>query len=198
MIHEYIWGTEDWLFQDEELLIKRIDARDMLSVQVHPDDVYARDHGLDRGKTECWYVVSSRPGAFLYCGFGDEKNVGKTELKEAIEDGSIEKYLSKIFVEPGDFIYIPAGTVHAIGAGIQLLEVQQNSTTTYRLYDYKRKDASGNERELHVKEGLECLRMHTPCGKYELPFECSYFTVDRSGDFLIVTCGEKRLSIPVE
>ena len=197
MIYEYIWGTEDWLYRDEDILIKRIVARDKLSVQVHPGDEYAKSHGLDRGKTECWYVTDSMPGAFLYCGFKDPENISREDLERSIKDGSIEKYLKKIFVKPGDFIYIPAGTVHAIGAGIELLEVQQNSTTTYRLYDYKRKDASGNERELHTAEGLECIDPEVPCGRYDLPFECVYFRIEKEGDFLNVTYGDNRLSIPL-
>ncbi len=156
MIKEYIWGTEDWIYQDSKLLIKVIDAKQPLSVQVHPDDAYARRvEKLPNGKKEMWYILEAAPGAFLYCGFN--RPVDKETVRAAALDGSIEQYLNKIEVHPGDLIKIPAGTVHAIGAGIKLLETQQNSTITYRLYDYKRVDADGKERELHLDKALDVI-----------------------------------------
>lgn len=154
MLKEYIWGTEDWIYQDEKLLIKVIDARDFLSVQVHPDDEYARRvEGKPNGKQEMWYILDAAPGAFLYCGF--RKDTDRETVRAAALDGSIESLLNRIEVKPGDLIKIPAGTVHAIGAGIKLLETQQNSDITYRLYDYKRKGADGKERELHLDKALD-------------------------------------------
>ena len=197
MVHEYIWGTEDWIYEDKNILIKRIDAKAKLSVQVHPDDVYAKAHGLDNGKTECWYIVDCDEGAFLYCGVDKASGIDKELFAKAVEDGTIEKYLQKIYVRPGDFIFIPAGAVHAIGAGIKLIEVQQDSKTTYRLYDYKRVGADGRERELHVEEGLECADLESPCGRYALPFSCPFFSIEECGDFLRVKFKETSLSVPL-
>ncbi|MBR0481948.1 MAG: class I mannose-6-phosphate isomerase [Firmicutes bacterium] len=196
MLHEYIWGTEDWIYEDEHLLIKRIDARDKLSVQVHPDDVYAKAHGLENGKTECWYITECEDGAFLYCGM--EKGLSEDELRRCLEDGSIESHLTKVCVHPGDFIFIPAGTVHAIGAGIKLIEVQQNSKTTYRLYDYKRLGPDGKERELHIDSALECIDSEADCGRFPLPFSCEYFGISRTGDHLTVTYKDTLLEIPLK
>ncbi|MDO5331173.1 MAG: class I mannose-6-phosphate isomerase [Bacillota bacterium] len=156
MLKEYIWGTEDWIHQDNKILIKVIDAKDKLSVQVHPNDEYAKSvEGQANGKNEMWYILSANEGAFIYCGF--KQKVDRELVKNAALDGSIEKYLNKIFVKPGDLIKIPAGTVHAIGAGIKLLETQQNSNLTYRLYDYQRISADGKQRELHLDKALDVL-----------------------------------------
>jgi len=198
MVHEYIWGTEDWIYEDKGILIKKIDANDKLSVQVHPDDDYAKDHGLENGKTECWYITDCEEGAFLYCGIEDPDSFSPSDFAEAVEDGSVERFLKKVYVAPGDFIFIPAGSVHAIGKGIKLIEVQQDSTTTYRLYDYMRTDANGNPRELHVRQGLECIKPDAPCGKYSLPFTCKYFAVDVDNGNLIVSFKKEKLSIPLK
>ena len=156
MIKEYIWGTEDWIHRDEKLLVKVIDAKKDLSVQVHPDDEYARRvEGQANGKNEMWYILDARPGAFLYCGFN--RKISRELVKQAALDGSITDYLNKIFVKPGDLIKIPAGTVHAICGGIKLLETQQNSNLTYRLFDYKRKGPDGKERELHLDKALDVI-----------------------------------------
>ena len=156
MLKEYIWGTEDWIHQDDKLLVKVIDAKDKLSVQVHPDDEYAQKvEGQPNGKNEMWYILEAKDGAFLYCGFNQK--VDRVLVKKAALDGTIEQYLNKIYVKPGDVIKIPAGTVHAIGAGIKLLEIQQNSNLTYRLYDYQRVGADGKQRELHLDKALDVL-----------------------------------------
>jgi len=156
MIKEYIWGTEDWIHQDSKILVKVIDAKDKLSVQVHPNDEYAKKvEGQPNGKNEMWYIISANEGSFIYCGFNQK--VDRDTIKNAALDGSIEKYLNKIFVKAGELIKIPAGTVHAIGAGIKLLETQQNSNVTYRLYDYKRVDKEGKQRELHLDKALDVL-----------------------------------------
>lgn len=156
MLKEYIWGTEDWIHQDNKILVKVIDAKDKLSVQVHPDDEYAkRVENQANGKSEMWYILSAAKDAYLYCGFNQK--VDRELVKSSALDGSIEQYLNKIEVKEGDIIKIPAGTVHAIGAGIKLLEIQQNSTLTYRLYDYQRVGADGKQRELHLDKALDVL-----------------------------------------
>ena len=136
-------------------LIKLIDAKKALSIQVHPDDSFALSREGQYGKTEMWIVLAREEGAFLYFGF--QKDYTEEEIRRAIEEENFPSLLCKVMVEPGDVFFIPAGTVHAIGAGILLAEVQQNSNLTYRVYDYGRKDAQGNTRELHVEKALEVM-----------------------------------------
>ncbi|WP_455010256.1 type I phosphomannose isomerase catalytic subunit [Oribacterium sinus] len=136
-------------------LIKLIDAKKALSIQVHPDDSFALSREGQYGKTEMWIVLEREEGAFLYFGF--QKDYTEEEIRRAIEEENFPSLLCKVMVEPGDVFFIPAGTVHAIGAGILLAEVQQNSNLTYRVYDYGRKDARGNTRELHVEKALEVM-----------------------------------------
>ncbi|MFM1541631.1 type I phosphomannose isomerase catalytic subunit [Helcococcus ovis] len=145
------------------ILIKFIDALKPLSIQVHPSDEYGLKHENDYGKTEMWYILEAEEGAFLYYGFNRE--ITKKEYSKSIEDGTIEELLNKVYVKPGDVMFIESGTVHAIGAGIVICEIQQNSNITYRVYDYKRKDKDGNERELHVEKAIEVSRL-TPNPKY--------------------------------
>jgi mannose-6-phosphate isomerase len=129
------------------LLVKQIFTSGKLSVQVHPDDAQARARGLPNGKSECWYVLDAEPGALLGLGFREQ--IGKDRLRAAARDGSIEALLDWRPVRRGDFFYVPAGTVHAIGAGLSLIEVQQPSETTYRLYDY------GRPRALHLDDAVD-------------------------------------------
>ena len=136
-------------------LIKLIDAKKALSIQVHPDDSFALSREGQYGKTEMWIILEREEGAFLYFGF--QKDYTEEEIRKAIEEENFPSLLCKVMVEPGDVFFIPAGTVHAIGAGILLAEVQQNSNLTYRVYDYGRKDAQGNTRELHVEKALEVM-----------------------------------------
>ncbi|HLR61603.1 MAG TPA: mannose-6-phosphate isomerase, class I [Lentibacillus sp.] len=132
------------------LLIKILDANDDLSVQVHPDDAFAREvEGVPYGKTECWYVLDANPDSELILGHHAET---KQDLEQMMADGEWDELLRRVKVEPGDFIYVPSGTIHAIGAGIVILETQQSSDTTYRVYDYDRTDADGNQRELHLEK----------------------------------------------
>lgn len=134
-----------------ELLVKYIFTSEALSVQVHPNDAQAEAAGLGRqGKEECWLIVSAEPGAQLGLGFGAP--ISAEAMRAAALDGSIEDLLTWFAVKPGDFFYIPANTVHAIGAGIGLIEVQQNSDVTYRIYDY------GRPRELHLDAGIAVAR----------------------------------------
>ena len=134
-----------------ELLVKYIFTSQALSVQVHPSDAETRARGLGRqGKEECWLVIAAEPGARL--GIGFREAIGAEAMRAAALDGSIESLMAWHPVAAGDFFYIPAGTVHAIGAGVSLIEVQQNSDITYRLYDY------GRPRELHLDEGVAVAR----------------------------------------
>ncbi|MCG3419492.1 mannose-6-phosphate isomerase, class I [Oceanobacillus jordanicus] len=130
------------------LLVKVLDANDDLSVQVHPDDRFAREEeGEPYGKTECWYVLEAEPGAELVLGHHAKT---KAELEDMIDEGEWNNLLQYIPVTAGDFVYVPSGTIHAIGKGIVILETQQSSDITYRVYDYDRTDAKGNTRELHL------------------------------------------------
>lgn len=137
------------------LLIKFIDAQDNLSIQVHPDDELAKVRHNSFGKTEMWYVINAAEGACLYSGF--KKQLTPEKYIESIEQNTFMDYLAKQSVKPGDVFFLPAGRVHAIGAGTFIAEIQQTSDITYRIYDYKRKDANGNERELHTKLAQDAI-----------------------------------------
>ena len=153
--HPEAAGTLGKAFPFFPTLIKLIDAKKALSIQVHPDDSFALSREGQYGKTEMWIVLEREEGAFLYFGF--QRDYTEEEIRRAIEEENFPSLLCKVMVEPGDVFFIPAGTVHAIGAGILLAEVQQNSNLTYRVYDYGRKDAQGNTRELHVEKALEVM-----------------------------------------
>ena len=159
MLDEYLKQNPSYMGKNAEkfekfpLLIKLIDACDNLSVQVHPDDSYALKNEGEYGKTEMWYVADCEKDAFLYYGFN--RNVTKEEFEMAIENNTVTEILNRVNVKKGDLFFIPSGTVHAIGAGIVICEIQQNSNTTYRVYDYDRRDKEGNPRELHIKKALE-------------------------------------------
>ncbi len=140
---------------DFPLLIKFIDANDWLSIQVHPDDELAQARGLERGKTEMWYVLQADKEAKLIKGFA--KDLSKTEYKKRLDDKSLKSVMNYIPVEEGDAFYINAGNVHALGPGILLAEIQQSSDTTYRIYDWDRVDEKGNGRKLHVQDALEAI-----------------------------------------
>ncbi|MBR5224109.1 MAG: class I mannose-6-phosphate isomerase [Clostridia bacterium] len=135
------------------LLIKLIDAEQMLSVQVHPDDDYARRVENASGKTEMWYVVDAKPGAGIYYGF--RETVTRSQMAEAIRSKTLTTMLNWVEAQKGDVFFIPAGTIHAIGAGLLVAEVQQNSNVTYRMWDYGRVGADGKTRELHIEKGLD-------------------------------------------
>jgi mannose-6-phosphate isomerase len=159
------------------VLIKFIDSDSNLSVQVHPSDSYALKNEGQYGKTEMWYIISSKPHAGLYIGFKRKTNA--EEVEKAIDDGSIIYLLNFVEVKPGETYFIKSGTVHAIGGGVTLMEIQQNSTLTYRLYDYKRLGIDGKPRELHVKKALKVLDYqpyNPPKFKAPLIGECQYFS----------------------
>ena len=141
------------------LLTKILDANDWLSVQVHPDDAYGLEHEGELGKTECWYIIAAEPGAEIIYGHNAKS---KEELRQQIESKDWENLLTKVPVRAGDFFYVPSGTMHAIGAGIMVLETQQSSDTTYRVYDFDRKDDQGNLRELHLEKSIDVLNIGEP------------------------------------
>ncbi|HMP89438.1 MAG TPA: class I mannose-6-phosphate isomerase [Kiritimatiellia bacterium] len=160
------------------LLVKIIDARDSLSIQVHPDDNAAKS-GYGEAKSEAWYVIDCAPGACIYRGF--LPGVTEADFNTALAAGTVDQLMNRQLVAPGDLIYVPGGTIHAIGAGCLLLEVQQNSNTTYRVFDWNRKDADGNSRPLHVDEAKKVVswetdEMHQPAegGRCITP----YFTLE--------------------
>lgn len=140
------------------LLIKLIDAKDNLSVQVHPSDEYALEHEHSFGKTEMWHIIDADEGAGLYVGLND--NYTKEDIEKRLNDGSILEALNFFKVKPGETYLIKSGTIHAIGKGVRLIEIQQNSDLTYRLYDYLRKDKNGNYRELHIEKALKVIDYH--------------------------------------
>jgi mannose-6-phosphate isomerase len=138
------------------LLIKFIDANDRLSVQVHPEDEYAMEHeNGEYGKNEMWYIISSKPGAKLI--YGTRPGIRKEDFEKAVEEDRIGQCLHEVEVFPGDVLNIPAGLIHAIGDGIVLAEIQQNSNTTYRVFDYNRVDSKGNRRPLHIEKALDVI-----------------------------------------
>ena len=141
------------------LLTKILDANDWLSVQVHPDDHYAMEHEGELGKTECWYVIAADEGAEIIYG---HNATSREELRQQIEKKEWDKLLTKVPVKAGDFFYVPSGTMHAIGSGILILETQQSSDTTYRVYDFDRKDDEGNLRELHLEKSIDVLNIGAP------------------------------------
>lgn len=173
------------------ILIKLIDARQDLSVQVHPDDAYALKHEGSLGKTEMWYVLAAQPGAKLVYGF--DQNVSERQVRRAIKNGKLDMLLNHVAVEKDDLFYIEAGTVHALGAGCLIAEIQESSNLTYRLYDYDRVGRDGKKRELHIDKAMQVLRFRSSAvprqpmrllryrGGWasELLTRCKYFQVER-------------------
>ncbi len=185
-----VLGTDCGKFENFPILIKLIDAKDNLSVQVHPDNDYALRVEGEYGKTEMWYVVDCDPGASLLYGFTHE--ISKEEFKERIENNTLLEVTNRVEVHPGDVFFIDAKTLHAIGKGILIAEIQQNSNTTYRVYDYGRVGADGKPRQLHIEKALDVTRLappSRPAGKPQgekenfdgytsvLLASCEYFTV---------------------
>ena len=174
------------------VLIKFIDAKEDLSVQVHPDDVYAREHeNGSLGKTEMWYVLDAREGTRLVYGF--RQDMTREQLKKSLDNKTVEKYLQKVDVHTDDVFYIEAGTVHAIGAGALIAEIQENSNLTYRLYDYDRVGKDGKKRQLHLEKALDVVNLtaakepkqpmrvlrYQPGYASEFLCRCKYFQVER-------------------
>lgn len=138
------------------LLIKYLDCNDKLSVQVHPDDALAEERHNSFGKTEAWYIADCKEGAAIYLGFKD-LNITREEYISAVSESRLEELLNRVEVKKGDVFFIPAGTVHALGAGIEVVEVQQTSDVTYRIYDWDRVDSSGKGRELHTALAVDAI-----------------------------------------
>ncbi len=153
------------------LMVKLIDAKQDLSIQVHPADDYALEHENEYGKSEYWYIIDCEPDSYIYLGF--KEDVSKEQVIEASKSGEIEKLLNRFEVKAGDRFFIPAGTVHAIGKGCLICEIQQNSNSTYRLYDFERIDKYGNKRRLDLDKALDVIDTK----KYENAQECKYFSV---------------------
>lgn len=225
ILKNYIWGgtrlkTEYGFISDEEkvaeawmlsshkdgrnidgempILVKLIDARDKLSVQVHPNDEYAYRVEGEPGKTEMWYIVDCEEGARLIYGF--KKELSKEEFERRIRDNTLDEVMNYVPVHRGDVFFIPSGTLHAIGAGILIAEIQQSSNTTYRVSDYGRLGADGKPRQLHVEKALDVTETVPPTvpygqvgeiteysfGKVRTLSECQYFSayeIDLDGNF---------------
>lgn len=217
-----------WLFGDAQikqlpLLLKYLDCQRVLSVQVHPEDDYALQmNPPDLGKTEAWYIVDADPGAVLYAGL--KQGVTHERLREAISNGCVEDCLHRIEPARGDCVFIPAGTVHALGGGLLVAEIQQASNTTFRLFDWNRVDANGKPRALHVDQSLEVIDFESGPRPLQTPLEteqpgrerlvsCEKFIFDRlagsntvAGDGRLhlltapyggarLTCGSEELSL---
>lgn len=161
-----VCGWKADVFDRFPILIKLIDATNALSIQIHPEDDYAFVNESEFGKNEVWYILDCDKDAYLYLGLN--KDYSKSEIQQKISDKSITEVLNKVYVKPGDVLFVPAGTIHAIGAGILICEIQQNSNSTYRLYDYDRKDKNNNLRPLHVDKAMDVV-------------DCSQYDVNTSG-----------------
>ncbi|MCL1867144.1 MAG: class I mannose-6-phosphate isomerase [Oscillospiraceae bacterium] len=140
MLKEYIWGTENWVYSDEETMVKLIDAQDSLSIQVHEGG-------------EHWHVIKAEPDAELICGLN--RDLTPEEFRSHIENGTLLEVVNRIKVKKGDYIYVPGRTLHAIGKGILIAEIRPVDNFTYRVYDYGRTDKDGNPRELHIEKAME-------------------------------------------
>ncbi|MBQ8370907.1 MAG: class I mannose-6-phosphate isomerase [Clostridia bacterium] len=182
-----ILGTNGVKYDRFPLLIKFIDAADKLSIQVHPDDAYGLANEGELGKTEMWYIMDCEPGACLV--YGLKEGCTTEEFAAAVAQGRTEEMLNFVPVKKGDVYFIPAGQVHAIGAGILIAEIQQNSNVTYRVYDYNRPGADGKPRELHTAKAIDVVKLRSeaeidairfaqpkPQGNYEVLASCDYFT----------------------
>lgn len=169
-----ILGTNCRHFRDFPILIKLIDARENLSVQVHPPDDYALAHENQLGKSEMWYVLDAEENSLLYCGF--KKKISRDEFVRRIENNSLVEILNAIPARKGDVIFIPAGTIHAVGKGVLLAEIQQSSNVSYRIFDY------GRGRRLHTAQALDVTNLNPPAPRdksYPHLVTCDYFIVDK-------------------
>lgn len=174
-----ILGTNCEKFKDFPILIKLIDAKDNLSIQVHPDNEYALKNEGQYGKTEMWYFLEAEPNAYIYYGF--KTKISKEEFKERIKNNTLLEVLNKVFVKKGDVFFIEPGTLHGICRGVVLAEIQQNSNITYRVYDYARTDANGKGRELHIDKAIDVTNLSTQNTDFDFEghlAKCKYFTTD--------------------
>jgi mannose-6-phosphate isomerase len=178
---EEITGARDFPRQFP-LLIKFLDAQEVLSVQVHPDAETCRRMGKGDPKTECWYIIQAEPGAVIYKGF--QQGVTREQFARAIAEGTAADLLAAVAVQRGECHFIPAGTVHSLGAGLLIAEVQTPSDTTYRVFDWNRVDESGRPRPLHIAEALESIHFDVTPDKLPVTtvgrlVDCEYFRVDK-------------------
>lgn len=158
-IKEEIFGTKTKNMKEFPLLIKFIDAKDNLSVQVHPDDEYALKYENDKGKTEMWYVMDCDENAKIICGI--KESIKQEEIANIIRTGKIREILNEVSIHKGDVIFIPSGTIHAILKGTLICEIQQNSNLTYRVYDWDRIGKDGKPRELHIEKAIDVIKQDT-------------------------------------
>ena len=175
----HVLGANCQIFSDFPVLIKLIDAKRDLSIQVHPNNTYALEHEGQYGKTEMWYILDAAEGASLY--YGLKKVITREELRKRIEEGTLLEVLNSVPVKKRDVFFIPTGTIHAIGSDILLAEVQQSSNVTYRVYDYNRLGADGKPRPLHIDKAVDVAHTEPPRTGYDFGghlARCSYFTAD--------------------
>ena len=175
-----VLGTHCRRFRDFPILTKFIDAKDNLSIQVHPSNGFALQNEGQYGKTEMWYVLDAEPGAYLYYGF--KKEISKEEFAQRIKDDTLLEVLNPVEVHKGDALFIESGTLHAIGKGILIAEIQQNSNVTYRVYDYGRVGKDGKKRDLHIEKAIAVTNrvpMIHRGTNYPHVADCDYFTVDK-------------------
>ncbi len=175
-----ILGTKCQNMKYFPLLIKFIDAKKDLSIQVHPSDEYALKYEGQYGKTEVWYIMDCEPDAFIYYGF--KQSISKEEFAQRIQNNTLLEVLNKVQVKKGDVYFIEPGTIHSIGSGNLIVEIQQNSNVTYRVYDYGRVGTDGKQRELHIDKAKAVTKCITPKKDYDFGshmVSCEYFTVDK-------------------
>lgn len=186
-----VLGSFGLLFEEFPILIKLIDAKENLSIQVHPSNKYAMEHERQYGKTEMWYVLDAQPGAFLYYGF--QREISAEEMERRIQDNTLTDVLNAVPVEKGDVFFIPSGTLHAICKGILIAEVQQNSNVTYRIYDYGRVGADNKPRPLHIEQAEAVTHRVPPKTDYNFGghlARCEYFTTDCLNGAFADVCDE--------
>lgn len=193
-LNEYLGGKAEGF----PLLIKFIDAGERLSVQVHPDDTVCDNVGRSLGKTEMWYIIEADEGAQLVYGLKD--GVTLEDFARAVDSGRTEECLNFVNVSAGDVFFIPAGQIHAIGERITLAEIQQNSDTTYRIYDYGRRDKNGNQRQLHIDEALRSIKLRSEQEIEAVRFSRGRFdnciaSCDKFTSCKYEICGTRSLSI---
>ena len=184
------------------LLIKFLDAQDILSVQVHPDEQTCKRLGKGDPKTECWYIIGAEAGATIYKGL--KEGVTKEKFAEAIQEGNVAEMLAEVAVEVGQCHFLPAGTAHSIGPGLLIAEIQTPSDTTYRVFDFNRVDDSGKSRPLHIEEGLESIHFDASGDELSVTttgrlVDCEYFKIDKGHQGqnceLLLSVGEMKTMI---
>lgn len=192
-------GTNCREFRFFPVLVKLIDAATPLSLQVHPSDEYALQREGKYGKTELWHIVDAEDGAYIYLGF--KRDVTKEQFVRALNDKTLCELLNRVDVKPNQTYFVPSGTIHAIGAGVTLVEIQQNSDLTYRVYDYDRLGSDGKPRELHVSKALDVLNFDKyivpEANRDELLGKCRYFSAYRFEGARTLKCADSFAGVTV-